>query len=119
MKDPFESLFYLLASQPTGEDGAVRSEEDDVGDAVEYEGLGGLAETDLLVEAFRVFLGLDVDDPGIEMLPGRGDALQHDPLAIALAPLCCDDSADGNLFHVGSGRAYTSQGDKLVFDGQP
>ena len=35
MKNSFESLFYLLASQPTGEDGAVRSEKEDVGDAVD------------------------------------------------------------------------------------
>ena len=78
----------------------------DVRDAVQNEGFGGLAETHLLIKAFRVFLGFDVDDLCVEMLPGRGDALQHDPLAIPLAPLGGDDAPDGDLLHMRPGGAY-------------
>ena len=91
----------------------------DVRDAVQDEGLGGLLEPHLLVEALRVFLGLDVDDPGIEMLPGRGDALQHDPLAVPLAALCRYDTPDGNLLHMRPGRADPAQGDDLVAFREP
>ena len=80
----------------------------DVGDAVEHEGVGRLFETYTFVEAFGIFLCLDIDECCTEMLNGCIDGMKHDLLAIALAPFCCDDSADGNLFHVGSGRAYTS-----------
>ena len=88
-------------------------------DAVEDERLGGLAETDLLVEAFRVFLGLDVDDRCTEVFPGRRDALQHDPLAIPFAAFGGDDTPDGDLLHVRPGRADPTQGDDLAAFRQP
>ena len=53
------------------------------------------------------------------MLPGRVDALQHDPLAIAFAAHGGDDTSDGNLLHMRPGRAYPAQGDDLVAFREP
>ena len=53
------------------------------------------------------------------MLYGSIDGMKHDLLAIAFASFCCDDSADGDFFHVSTGRTYTSQGNNLACYGQP
>ena len=90
-----------------------------MGNAIEHEGVGRLFESYTFVEASGIFLRFDIDECCTEMLHSCIDGMKHDLLAVAFAPLGCDDSADGNLIHVSSGRAYTSQGDDLVFDGQP
>ena len=90
-----------------------------MGNAVEYEGVGRLFETYTFVEASGIFLGLDVDVCCIEMLNGRINGVKHDLLAVTFAAFGGDDPADGDLLHVGFGRAYSSQCDNLAFDGQP
>lgn len=83
----------------------------DVGDAVEEEGGGGLAEADLLVEAAGVFLGFEVDAGGGEAGAGGFDGGEHDPAAVTLAADGGDDAADGDFFHVGAGGADAAEGE--------
>ena len=58
-----------------------------------------MAETDLLVKTFRIFLSLNFDGGGAKMLLGGLNPGQHYALAVALSPFRGYDPADGNLFY--------------------
>ena len=88
-------------------------------DAVEDERFGGLAEPHLFVEAFRVFLSLDVDDLRPEVFLGCGNTLPHDLLTIVLTALGGDHASNGNLTHVRPGGTDPTQGDDLVLFRKP
>ena len=79
-----------------------------MGNAVEHESIGGLLESYAFIEAFGIFLCLNVYACGMEAFYRCVDGIKHNLLAIASASLCGDNPSDGNLMHVGSCRTYTS-----------
>ena len=71
------------------------------------------------IEAAGILLGLDVNLRGPEVADGGLDGMEHYLAAITTATLRSDDTADGDLLHVGSGRADPGKGYYAVTGGEP
>ena len=67
-------------------------------------------KTYLLVEAYGILLGLDVDDFGIEFSLGYGNGVGHNEATEARTTLSCYDSTYGNFGQMGGTRAYAGHG---------
>ena len=63
-----------------------------MGNAVEHESIGGLLESYAFIEAFGIFLCLNIYLFGIEVLLRCLNGMEHDLLTIAFAPFGCDNS---------------------------
>ena len=74
--------------------------------AVEHEGFGGLLESYVFIEAFGIFLCLNVYTCCMEMLNRRINRIKHDLFAIAFAPFSGDNPPDGDLLHVSPCRRH-------------
>ena len=68
-----------------------------MGNAIEHERIGGLPESYAFIEAFGIFLCLNVYACGVEAFYRRINGMKHYLLAIASASLCGDNPSDGTV----------------------
>ena len=91
----------------------------DVGDAIEDEWGRGLLEAYCFVESSGVFLRLDVDDGGTEVLFGGFNGVEHDLFAVAFPTLGGDDAAYRHARHVRAGWTHAAKRHHAVSHSEP